>query len=637
MIQAEQDARRFAEREWSPREVVPFREWMERNVVIPPSINPDRPGPISFRGYEFVLPIFDAIFDPRIRIVIITAPPQFFKTTVFVCSMLYIAKVLGGPQFYVTSVRPKLNEFVDDKLKPIIEASPEVDELIPRDGNGRRDVREYNQTGITFGSEKLMMTWAGSASALSQTTAKWIFGDEPAKWKQVFKQEGGAVGLLKERGKSFPDSYKVVLASTPPQVIDEKNDFWEDHQNGTVERWVMPCPHCEAEHAFSILPEGHDEDAKSKYFAPYHDAKKRKDGTYALDDIIATGHHKCPSCNGRIDDKHKPAMIASGRMFATNPDPDPETRSFSITRMYQPLVTAGGYLADWFKACRSEKAKMHFLLQNEVQPWAPPKRKVEVKAFRHIIHKDKSYVRGTLPKDHTAKLLAAFADEQELEYPYVIFAIDPKPPVKVWAVEWGRLFDPDEVHGVVTTKAEEIGLPFHGGLFDAGHRPRVIYRFCYENQERDRKTGQPVSGWIPAHGRDMDKLFRWSQDLNVDQGMKANPGKKREIKAILWQNFGFKSDLYIDILKQGDEAARESEAEIQLWLPSDAAKYPDLLKQLSAERLVENKRGKMEWQAYRKNDYGDCFCELLVYLELYRGRLAPKKKVNLASLNASGG
>ena len=596
----------------APRIVTDIIEWAQGTIVVPRSINPDRPGPLSWDGYEPATDILRAIADPTIRQVMICAPPQFLKTFLITVGMLYVADQLGGPQLYVTSTSTKQDEFVSQKLKPLIEASPTLAAKVLRDGLGNYDGRYYKNDLVRLAGDDIYLGAAGSPASLASTTAWVAWGDEPAKWRQKFAREGGAVTLLKKRVDAFPETGKVVLVSTPPQILDEENDFWVEFTSGSLERCFLPCPHCGGFHPMGIN-EKEAEGDPLRFFSLHHHAEKR-DGAedYDLARVEATGYLKCPDCGNEIGDRFKPEMIRSYQWRATNENPDPGKRTFWLNRLYQPGVRFGRFLSNWFIANRREKDLMDFLLQEMAQPYKPNLSRVEIKAFRHLVHDDESYTMGNLPANHTAAVLGIFADVQEIELPWTLWAM--AGDTEAWLVEYGDAYELEELKQIADNAAKRLGLPLHGGIVDAGHRTREVYQFCFDNPQ-----------FIPAHGRDSAKLLHWTKELDVDRGLKRNVRKPREIKCILWQNMGWKTEFYQGIVNREEGKGRRR----VIHLPHDTGKHPKLLRQLSAEKLVKSKYGKMRWEAFRANHYGDTALEMLVYCELFRGRLAPERKINL--------
>src|SRR5690625_915201 len=245
-----------------PEDIV---DWSER-LIVPRSINPDEPGPLSWEGREFTRQLLRWSVDPKVRVLVICAPPQLVKTFLLVVRMLYVADQLQLSQMYVTSIRDKQIEFVNDKIKPIIEATPFLSDKLLRDGTGEPDRRFYKETKIRLGGADINMTYAGSAAQLASSTTSEFIGDEPAKWRSDFKNEGGAVGLAKKRVKAFPETSKIIFVSTPPQVIDEENEYWNEYLSGTQHHYEVPCPSCGEYHEMRISPDAGGDDKKRKVF-----------------------------------------------------------------------------------------------------------------------------------------------------------------------------------------------------------------------------------------------------------------------------------------------------------------------------------------------------------------------------------
>lgn len=592
-----------------PIEPIDIVEWSER-LIIPRKINKDEPGPLSWDGREFAMQLLRWSVDPRVRVLVVCAPPQLIKTFFLVVRMLYVADQMQVPQLYVTSIRDKQTEFVEDKLKPIIEATPSLSEKLLRDGTGAPDRRFYKETKIRLGGADINLTYAGSASQLASTTTPEFIGDEPAKWRNDFKNEGGAVGLAEKRVKAFPETSKIIFVSTPPQVIDEENEYWNKYLSGTQHHFEVPCPNCGEFYEMRISPEDID---KQKVFYLAHAAKEKKN----LTEVERTGHMVCPSCDHKISDRDKAAMVKAGEYRARNESPDPGIVSVRMRRLIQPGVRFGRYLADWMIAARREKTMMDFLLQEECQPWRPPNERVKVSELKHLLG---NFEMGKLPEGHEAKAVIITADVQELKIPWTTWAVAEG---EAWLLNYGDAIQESDIPEIARNAAESVGLEWIGGGIDCSYRSRDIYMFCLENQTM-----------IPMRGRDMQKVWQLTADFDAERGKKKSARAKKwedgKLQVLFWQNWDWKCSLYERTLKHKEGF----EPPLKLWLPSDIGKHKRFLKEITAERVVTPKRGKPLWSKiqHRENDLGDCVLEMMVYLDFRRGMISPKRKTSLAAL-----
>ena len=619
MSQAAAQVRTHAAAAIRPVDDIPPAALVESILRVPPSINPERHGAFSFDGFPFAKAILEAHFEEDTRVGLVCASPQFFKTMLMVAGIT-VASHKGGPQMYVTSALNKRTEFATTRLKPMIEASPKLWERIAKESGGGPDDRWYKQELIAIGGNPVHMSHAGTASSLSQTTAQWFWGDEPAKWRQRFKKEGGAVGLAKERVKAFPQTGKVFFASTPPQILDEPNDFWDEFCSGTVELWYCRCPHCEFEGAFEL---GETIDypflSGQKFFHPKHDLGEKA----TLQEIADGAKFVCPGCGASLSDQERAAMIEEGRFVAQNKQPVPGYRSFWVNRLYQPGVRIGEFLAAWIRANRKPKDLAHFLLQEMCRPYRPPnlEKKLE-KHFAHLRSKDPDYRLGSLPGDHTARAVAMFADVQELFIPWSAWALNNQS--EAWLINYGDVYEFDELDELLNGFASELKLPAHGGILDAGHRTRDVYDWCWRHQRRGQDNF-PIMGWVPAMGRDMAQLMKWSADLQVNRGQKgAKAGFGKDIRVLLWQNLGWKDELYKGVMSP------DAKTTLKLHLPNDlrGREHLRFFQEHTAEEEKSTGRGKRLWDRRvdkAATDLADCTLEMLVYMELYRGKFGVTK------------
>jgi len=206
----------------------------------------------------------------------------------------------------------------------------------------------------------LMMTGAGSPSALASTPIKNLGLDEIDKFPVSIKGQGSATKQAEQRLVTFARS-KQYNSSTPIKLpIDDEeaaggSEIWRKYQSGSRGRYFVPCPHC-----------GHLQELLFKHlrWQKTIDEKGRKKH------LTETAVYMCQSegCGEAIEEHHKPDMLADipmgGRARWVHDRPwVTEHLSYHWNALYTPIGLGRSWkeIADeWIQACRDRSKLVTF-------------------------------------------------------------------------------------------------------------------------------------------------------------------------------------------------------------------------------------------------------------------------------------
>ena len=134
----------------------------------------------------------------------------------------------------------------------------------------------------------LVITGANSAVGLRSMPARYLFLDEVDAYPPSADEEGDPVALAEARTRTFSWRSKVLLGSTP--TIHGLSRIEREYEASDQRRFFVPCPHCQ--------------EMQWLRFERLRWEKGQPETT----------HYICASCDGRIEEHHKTAMLAAGRM-----------------------------------------------------------------------------------------------------------------------------------------------------------------------------------------------------------------------------------------------------------------------------------------------------------------------------------
>ena len=492
----------------------------------------------------------------------------------------YVIHHAPGPILAVQPTVELAKRFSQQRVEPLIEASPILRERVAPSRS-----RDSGNTVLskTFPGGILVLTGANSAVGLRSMPARYLFLDEVDAYPPSADEEGDPVALAEARTRTFAWRRKVFLVSTP--TIRGSSRIEREYEASDQRRFFVGCPKC-----------GH---RQWLTFERLRWAKGRPE----------TAAYHCESCDERIEERHKTAMLAGGEWRPTSTSADPLTVGFHISSLYSPL----GWLSweriarDWLAAQGSDEAIRSFKNGVLGETWMESG---EAPDWQMVLGLRENWPAGQVPA--SALFLTAGADVQK-----------DRIEVDVWA--WGRGLESwlvdhlvieggpgsaqswaalDDLLGRTWEHASGVLLPLMRLAIDTGYEAPAVYAWA-------RRAGfaqvAPVKG-VEGFNRASPVSGPTFVDA-TDGGRRLRRGARLWTVAVAT----FKAETYrfLRLDRAGEDAiataGRSPGGRVHLpgWVESE------WVKQLVAEQLVtvKTKRGfqKLEWQKLReRNEALDC-------------------------------
>tara|TARA_R100000027_G_scaffold54802_4_gene43927 strand:+ start:22546 stop:24231 length:1686 start_codon:yes stop_codon:yes gene_type:complete len=173
-------------------------------------------------------PVLDMIFDPRIRLLMITAAIQTAKSLILELALGHVAANNPGPTMFLNQDDDEAGDEATTRIYPLLESMPAVASLLPPKHRRRKD---YCQ--LANG----MQMWIKGAnlSNLQRRSVRWMFGDEWWLWQPGFIEEA------RSRLTKFGWLSKGVFASQGGHEEDEGHQLIEKLRQLD---WGWTCPDC---------------------------------------------------------------------------------------------------------------------------------------------------------------------------------------------------------------------------------------------------------------------------------------------------------------------------------------------------------------------------------------------------------
>lgn len=575
---------------YRPRSKAPAREWNEEHLSLRPTESPERHGPYRGGDHVAITRLLDTFFnDPAWRYCDIEKCAQSGLTF---HTLAYIVRRCDEAPVNVL--------YAIDSATKAARVSRRLQHLLQdcrlTAGRFERARRHDEVTAgeIRWPGANLFFVGAGSAGQLASEAVGLAIGDEVDKHPEI-DGEAPTIDLLDDRIKTIIGGKRIAF-STP---TSESGQIHGGYLHGSRHQYFVPCPLCGEMQvlAWDGFKFGHCKD-----LAGYYDKDRVEMDTY----------YECKACGGRIDEKHKRAMVEGGEWRPTNyrevegalPGME-RVPAWGRARMSARLPEWYGFHSDstwgklavrWIDA-QANAGKLHaFWNSVRAEPFAHRAAQITDDL---ILRLRGDYERGSLPWVPCMGGMAVDVQGDVLKWVMAGFLHNGTMAVS----DWGQTLSIDELEDVAAR-----GMLCPDGRviepqrvqIDEGHVALEVRKFCRGLFPRF----YPSKGTGGIHVRDVT-AFR---PHKVDQGGLVM------IDVCHYSDDAFKHELYIRLIRDFDARKAEAFNSARLWLPKHLDKA--FMRELQGERLekreMKSRPGRIGWEWVQSppNDYGDC-CKML--------------------------
>jgi hypothetical protein len=347
----------------------PIYEWAHRHIVLPASYAV--PGAFDVRTSPWLIPVFDALQDDRIRRVHLRKGIQVGGTLVADVWIPWLIVNDPGAMSFTMHVDDMVELHAKMRLNPLLDACKPVAALLPRHGPMR------STTQIHFGGFSLILNAANLSDQQSQSI-RYKINDETwhPKWQGVYGHALGRISAFENVGTS--KALDISQAGIEGDVEDVS------FRGGDRQVWSAECPSCHKPHPVSFcIRESEDPEAKQSGGVVWDDKAKGEDDIWNVARAIETTRFRCPCGHEYADtDETRERWKRSGRYVATNPKASPDRRSFHVESIVSRPMSM---LVDQWLSAVNEQTRMgnengviEFRQKREAKPWRVAKTSVNI-------------------------------------------------------------------------------------------------------------------------------------------------------------------------------------------------------------------------------------------------------------------
>lgn len=623
---------RIFRRVYAQRPTESIEEWARRNIWLSTEESADFPGYYDPEINPLPTVLFWAFRSGKYRKAVFKKSSQSGVTlAVLVLICWYVVHEVRNFLYVLDSI-DEMRDVSKNRLKPMLVRCKAAEGRVPED--------EDKLANLTL---KLLgcigyLRGANSLGGLSNKSTGLNIYDEVDAHPAVKGTNEKAVELARERGKAHSKFFEVLLS----KPIEWEGTINQEYLLGTQHKCFLPCPHCGAmqDLEWEQLRFGHCkvggkwdfERLKSEVF--YECKYKASD--------------RCRELGGRIDEVHKPEMLARREWRQTNfgegdQELNEEVFSCEITDLYSRRK--GSLWADlareWIEA-QGDTSKLQNFLRGRL---ARPRKNKRVEIVTNDIWRmTKDYESGHIPIEPDCIIMASDVQQvpPEKKWVKVGFRLEDN---ACYVIEWGRTLAFEDLiqewdrpvivdrWGRFTPVEERVDPHCRVGFIDERHERDQVRNFVVSSLLGEDGTGMPVYRFYPVRGWGGMHTRRSTSIVTPLLGAKPNADHQGWP---LWvydlDDGAFKNQLYNERIARFREVlaataeGRPAPANWSpLWFPRDID--PVFVSELCQEHYRKNpKTGFWEWEEPKgDNDFGDALKYCLVGWYLMRPIIQQEK------------
>lgn len=547
--------------------MLPSQWAAQYRILTPPTAEA---GPWRNERTPYLEGIMDALCEPGVSEITILKSTQIGGSEALRNMIAWVIDNDPSPILLVLPDEKSAKSVIAQRIRPLFQSCPQLAQHL----TGRAwDSTQYRIK--TLGAS-VDVGWSGSAQSLASKEIRFLFLDEEDKYASQAGDEADAISLAKERTRTYLHRARVVHLSTPTTRTGNIWRAWSDA--GDKRRYYMPCPFCGRYQHFTF----------PQLRWPRAEATIENKAAIA-DDILINRRawYECQHCQGRIEDKHKNAMLLAGLWVSEGQTvsiggkiegerPRSKRIGFALNCFYSPWITFSEIAYRFVMTTGDILAALNFR-----NSWlAEPFENIVVKPKPSVI-RDKAMTappEGIVPAWATALIVSV--DVQKDCFYYVF---------RAWGYGWrsqlvrlGMCRTFEEVYGLLglqfrTTDGRSVSATVQV-IDTGGNRTKDVYDYCLKDLLRI----------IPIKGASAKMHRPWFISKQ------PNDLPLRMID----------TEFYKDYLNRLIEDADKT-----LWLPYAGVPEEYCLQMASEQKILDTKSQKLMWvpvHAGAPNHFLDC-------------------------------
>jgi phage terminase large subunit GpA-like protein len=519
---------------WIPPDRVRAVQWIPDNIVIPEET--ETPGLFDLDLFPHVRGVLEAIEDPLVRQIYMQWSVRNAKTTTALAALIFFAVNAPRPMLFGSSTDDKADDTIDSQLYPMLEACAATREQL-------KPEHQRNKRFVALRRCRIRKSFSGSPSSMAGFPACYGHAGEVSKWTTKKSFEADPVKLFTKRALLYPFESKYFFESSPGtkgncRIGRLMNDPGTDRR-----RRYVPCPHC-GEFQLLKMGTGQEETGGLRW-------DKRPGEHSERPMAVASAWYECQFCFGRIEDRHRPAMMRAGVWLSEGQSIDrkgkiagkprvasPNVGFGPLSALYSLAISGWGQLVGEFLDSRNDsESRRDFKNSVEAEEWDPQPVKVHAHELAERLASPDAEARRLCPAWSVFLTMAVDVQAGGEQYEWQATAWGPHS--RGHLVDYGVCYSEADVEALIRGASfphADRGNPLRPArvLLDArdGHVTERIYAFC-----------RRVPGCLPCMGSRHSAFPEFCRPQSLD----GNPTYKRAAAAQVAPTHFSTLPLYLEI------------------------------------------------------------------------------------------
>lgn len=535
----------------------------------------------------------DTFALPWVRKIFLEWAPQTGKTSVALNCLNYCIDIDTGPAMYIMPDEKVAKRIARRQIIPMFRMTPKIAEHL----GPRADDTTTLSVKFTNGMD-LMMAWASSAAALASESIRYIFFDEPGKYPEWSGREADPFSLAEQRQNRYESTSKQMFFSTP-NLSGDSFDRLLANEPDEIRRYHARCPFCKKEQIMQF------ESIHWQGVKDHRRVARKKLARYT-----------CIKCGMDWDDHTRNQAVSAGRWIAENPVERARAIAFrELPSWYSPFSSLSTPAAAFLRGQEDPVKLQAFVTQHQCRAWTE---RVKTEQDSDILTHKNELPAGIVPP--WAVALTAGFDVQKIGFWFVVRAWGAD--LSSHLVQYGYLATFADVEAVVYQTSwpiadSDTSLPIWRAAIDTGGTVASDEEFSSRTDEiyaflEDMRIKYGDRGIYGIKGASKRQFQNVGPEKEIDRH-KARADGRRRYRGLLTlrmiDTFELKRRLHWRLTRLDEREDKDGNL-----LPADSHRFflnadtgMDYVRQLTAEELHKDRRGKYYWkQVRRDNHYLDC-------------------------------
>ena len=535
-----------------PPETLTVSEWAEKYRVLD-SKSSAIPGRWSNEVTPYLVGIMDEFNNYETEKIVFVKPTQVGGTEALLNMVGYIVMQNPSPTLIVYPTESLAKSVSINRLQVMFKVAPEL----------KKRFDENSQLlELQFDGMYLTLIGSNSASELAGRPIKYIMLDEVDKYPGATGKEASPIKLAEERTKSFRNSRKIFITSTPTL---KTGHIWREKEKADIEKhFFVPCPYCNEFIEFK-----------------FQNIKFPDDEGMGYADRAELAHYVCEECGCIITDKDKHYMLKKGE-WRTVRHNTKYTRSvaFWINTLYSPFVSWAAIAKEFLLSKDNPEDFQNFINSWLAEPWEDTKLKTSAEL---VLERQTELDEFVVPE--WAKFITAGVDVQESSLYWTIRAwgdyITSQNIAHGQALSFREI---DKIMNSIYRNQKGEGFIVNLCLVDSGDQTDDVYDFCVNHSEYA----------LPVKGASHTQLNQYKISKINRAGSSADG-----MQLVLVDGNKYKDMIAGRMRRPNGKGS---------WMVYNGCDM-EYATQVTNEHKINNKSGKQVWQpkySHADNHYLDC-------------------------------